>query len=406
VVDLFDFNGSLMPDLADMVGRDSPLMMVANKVDLLPKGTNLRAVDRWVRLKCREAGLPPLASLDLVSCRSGTGLRTLLSRVEETMKDHSMDAYVVGAANAGKSSFLNAIVAQASLRSSHNREGGGRGGDGGGRGGWGNRGHGARLKPTSHTDGSLTTSHLPGTTLDFVKAAILDGPGHALYDTPGIIMPNQLTNLLLPEELAAVVPKKRADPVTLRMGKGKSILVGGLARLELVSGDPSFLFTFYLANAVALHPTATTKVNAVLSQHVGGLITPPWSTDRLGELFAAEPVDGGNDGEAGGNNVERADGTGNSISKDTAVSWEGNPQEFHIHGAGWNEPAVDLVLPGLGWVAVTGADDCIVRVTVPHPIRVELRRDPLLPDDSARNYVVKNTGGKLVTKRGRTKRRR
>lgn len=66
-----------------------------------------------------------------------------------------MDAYVVGAANAGKSSFINYF-----------------------------------LKKKPAVDGSLTTSHLPGTTLDVVRVSVMAGQ-FALFDTPGIILPTQ-----------------------------------------------------------------------------------------------------------------------------------------------------------------------------------------------------------------------
>jgi len=107
----------------------------------------------------------------------------------------------------------------------------------------------------------LTTSHLPGTTLGFVKTAQLGGR-HALYDTPGLVLPNQLTTRLTADELAAVVPKRRGQPVSLRLEEGRSLLLGGLARLDLVAGRP-FLFTAYLSDAVTLHPTATAKAAEV-----------------------------------------------------------------------------------------------------------------------------------------------
>lgn len=69
-----------------------------------------------------------------------------------------MDAYVVGAANAGKSSFLNYC-----------------------------------LKKSSGAEGVLTTSHLPGTTLGVVRVSVLAGQS-ALYDTPGIILPTQVND--------------------------------------------------------------------------------------------------------------------------------------------------------------------------------------------------------------------
>lgn len=47
----------------------------------------------------------------------------------------------------------------------------------------------------------------------------------SLIDTPGLILPHQLTSQLYPEELKAVVPLKRVDHVTLRVGEGKVSVV-------------------------------------------------------------------------------------------------------------------------------------------------------------------------------------
>lgn len=69
----------------------------------------------------------------------------------------------------------------------------------------------------------------------------------------------QLTSLLHTSELADVVPKKRVEHVTLRLGEGKTVLLGGLAQIHMRSGLP-FLFTFFLANSITIHPTSTEKV--------------------------------------------------------------------------------------------------------------------------------------------------
>ena len=104
VVDLFDFDGSFTPDLAAIVGPSNPLIIVANKVDLLPSRANPDDVRRWVRRACARHGVSRIASTHLVSCKSGVGLEKLLGEMQSTMKERSMDCYVVGAANAGKSS--------------------------------------------------------------------------------------------------------------------------------------------------------------------------------------------------------------------------------------------------------------------------------------------------------------
>ena len=70
VVDLFDFDGSFTPDLAAIVGPSNPLIVVANKVDLLPRRANPEDVRRWVRRACARHGVTRIASTHLVSCKS------------------------------------------------------------------------------------------------------------------------------------------------------------------------------------------------------------------------------------------------------------------------------------------------------------------------------------------------
>lgn len=52
--------------------------------------------------------------------------------------------------------------------------------------------------------------------------------------------------------------RTKVEHVTLRLGEGKSCLIGGLARVEVVYGRP-FMLTFFVSNEVRLHPTATDR---------------------------------------------------------------------------------------------------------------------------------------------------
>lgn len=47
VVDIFDFNGSLIPGLHRFIG-DNPVLLVGNKVDILPKSLKPKMV-QWMR---------------------------------------------------------------------------------------------------------------------------------------------------------------------------------------------------------------------------------------------------------------------------------------------------------------------------------------------------------------------
>ena len=71
IVDLFDFHGSLVPDLPLVVGAENDLILVGNKIDLLPAGVIGVCVEGGVRAYPRKAKLPKLHSVHLVSCKTG-----------------------------------------------------------------------------------------------------------------------------------------------------------------------------------------------------------------------------------------------------------------------------------------------------------------------------------------------
>ena len=164
----------------------------------------------------RRAGLGEITSHDihLVSCARGWGIENLLEDVSERAARRHSDIYIVGAANVGKSTFLNQILEL------HNNAGG--------------RGRGRKGASSSSRNRGVTTSPLPGTTLDFLCIDLNTrwrrhkrGRGGLLYDTPGLIMPHQLTARLTTEELSAVVPTRRVHHTTLRVAVG-NVAIDGL----------------------------------------------------------------------------------------------------------------------------------------------------------------------------------
>lgn len=140
------------------------------------------------------------------------------------------------------------------------------------------------------------------------------------------------------------------------------MLVGGLARIELLENSRPFFFTFYVANGVKLHPTDSSRADEFVAKHVGEMILPPLppGRERLEEIgeFEEHVVD--------------------------------------IEGVGWKEAAADISLMGLGWVAVTGSGKATVKVSVPRGIGVSVR-PPLMPFDIMES-TAKYTGSRAVRK--------
>ena len=59
IVDLFDFNGSLVPGLMRHIGYNDVLVL-ANKRDILPKSLKEHRLNTWVRRQFKEYGIKPL----------------------------------------------------------------------------------------------------------------------------------------------------------------------------------------------------------------------------------------------------------------------------------------------------------------------------------------------------------
>ncbi|KAJ1485459.1 hypothetical protein T484DRAFT_1945465, partial [Baffinella frigidus] len=76
--------------------------------------------------------------------------------------------------------------------------------------------------------------------------------------------------------------------------------------------------------------------------------------------------------------------------------------EINSYGLSWDRACTDVVLAGLGWVALTGLGDVTVRVLAPEGVGV-MQREPLMPFEartSTESY--KGSGDKRGTSR-RTK---
>jgi hypothetical protein len=140
------------------------------------------------------------------------------------------------------------------------------------------------------------------------------------------------------------------------------VLVGGLAKVELVGDSKPFLFTFFVANAIKLHPTDSLRADEYIKNHVGIELVPPLppGPERLLELGDFEE------------------------------------HVITVDGVGWKEAGADITLTGLGWVAVTGVGIATVKITVPKGVCVELR-PPLMPLD-VWETTAKYTGSRAVRK--------
>ena len=115
VVDLLDLPGSLFTNLLETVGEAKRIIIVGNKVDLLPVDGHTEKqkahLQEMLFTICKAHGLEGgnIRSTCLVSAKTGFGMLQLASKILEHW-DHKGDIYLVGCSNAGKTSLFNLLL--------------------------------------------------------------------------------------------------------------------------------------------------------------------------------------------------------------------------------------------------------------------------------------------------------
>eukprot|EP00250_Pteridium_aquilinum_P011287 c19967_g1_i1 orf=71-2137(+) len=295
VVDTADFDGSfprrvaaLLANLEEKQGdswKDNKsgnvprLILVANKIDLLPKQISPTRLDSWIRRRVRDGGAPSSSGLFLVSCVKNWGIKAVLECIKK-MAGPRGEVWVVGAQNAGKSSLINALAKVE---------------------------EGAPLT-------QLTEAPLPGTTLGLVRLGGILPANAKLFDTPGLLHPHQITVRLSREEQKLVQVRKELKPRTYRVTVGDTIHVGGLVRLDVKNISASSMYiTVWGSTILTCHFAKTHKADETFQKHVGVKLQPPLTKERIEELgpWVETPI---------------------TITGDT---WEKSSVDIAIAGMGW-----------------------------------------------------------------------
>ena len=295
VVDLFDFNGSLVRGMAGTL-KNHEVIMVANKFDLLPRGTSVDKVASWLWREAHRAQLEP-QEIHVVSAKKGFGMDSVVQTVVQRARNRNV--VVMGMANVGKSTVLNSLI----------------------------RG----LDPEEETD-SFTTSPFPGTTLGAVTIKVKHS-GIAITDTPGLLGRFRLQDRVCAESLKQIVPKERIRPRVYQLAERQTLFLGGLVRMDFTRGQAQS-FVVYAANQLYIHRTKLEQADELYAKQVGQMLQPPCDTcdETLRQL----------------------------VTKRVGFK-DGRP--------------VDVVIPGLGWIRLSGE---AVQLVMHYPQGVEIAVRPAL----------------------------
>ncbi|OEF96260.1 ribosome biogenesis GTPase YqeH [Desulfuribacillus alkaliarsenatis] len=241
VIDIFDFEGSWLSQVPEYLA-EFPIYVVINKADVLPRDINAERIRLWVSDELVQKGLQ-VEKVFLVSALKRWDLDNLANAVLKHYVNKNI--YVIGATNVGKSTLLNRLVPILI-------------------------GQAEQVKMFDIPE--ITTSVYSGTTVETLKIPL--SSEYAIYDTPGIIKHERLTEQICPKCLQAVIPAKRINPRIYQLNSKQTLFLGGLARFDYLEGDKQ-PFVCYVSNELNVHRTKLDNADDLYQTHNKDLLTPP-----------------------------------------------------------------------------------------------------------------------------------
>ncbi|ETI35392.1 hypothetical protein F441_18161 [Phytophthora nicotianae CJ01A1] len=385
LVDILDISGSLLPKARHIFGK-KPVMLVVNKGDLVPTKSGIRRLMRRIKQEAKDAGIDNLISIYLISAMKRIGMKEIVEDVAKYRQNR--DICVVGAANVGKSTFLNSFLSHlvdrkwqhnhrkymkmsevqlseleddetatmlniddellAEAKAEREKEAAMEGEQ------TVKTPHGElyvapgedpeMIETSSEEDREMTTSPLPGTTLAVQYLPVMvRNEVFNILDTPGLITDSKRQKLVEvlaldgAAKLKNVFPTKQLPVTTYRVRPGRSLFLGALARFDYETlgkdSDKNFLLLSWYG-VLPGHLTSTERAEDTFVKHAGGILSPPRGLDAMsftGPLTLSQ-------------NVYLKDYMLDSV---LTKSKHKKPKRTTV---------VELEVPGFGWLSVTAVD--------------------------------------------------
>lgn len=191
VVDSTDPEHSAVKNLRKMIGKKTPVWLVMNKIDLVPK-MDSRAFRMLTTRISSIMDLNTVHNSFRVSSITGSGIFDLAERLLLTLG--GKDVFIVGCANVGKSTLVHRLAGTIATAAYL-------------------KGRRGQTRRDLCNNLPITGSHLPGTTLQAVRIPCFSSDRHALWDTPGIINRKAIQYSLFPVHIMEPMARPEVIPL-------------------------------------------------------------------------------------------------------------------------------------------------------------------------------------------------
>ncbi|MGM0640643.1 MAG: ribosome biogenesis GTPase YqeH [Thermotogota bacterium] len=291
VIDIIDFEGTFRDEIADKINGKN-VIILANKIDLLPNTSALSEVKEWLFKKIRNKIKIKKENIRMISAKTGFGfnkIRKLITMSEEEK------ALIIGVTNTGKSSVLNKI-----------------------------------------TEGDITVSSYPGTTLNLIKTN-LSMSNIEIFDTPGIEPDDRLYEFFDIYTQVKMIPNKSLEVETYKLERDRVFFISALIYFTIEDRsqeDLKPIFTVFASNNISVHDTNKSKIDDLIKNR--NVIFPPYTDDFDFDKIKFE-------------------------NKNITI-----------------KEGYDLSIPGFGWISVKRGP-LVINMRKPKKLNVHLRKSMIKP---------------------------
>lgn len=216
VIDILSFQNDFYGILDYL--KNNPCILVINKRDVLPLSIRNEKILDYFKNEGK------FLDYVIVSAKKNFNIDNLISTIDKYRVDDKV--YFVGATNAGKSTLINKIISDYSI---------------------------------TLDDDVITTSPLPQTTL---KEIVINFRDYKIIDTPGVVSKNNILNDLSSNMIKMVSCKEEIKPITFRIFKGQTILIGDFIRIDY-NEDYKNSFTLFMSNKIKIRKVKTASLEEV-----------------------------------------------------------------------------------------------------------------------------------------------
>ena len=227
MVDLFEFNGTLNPDVVKKVKKLN-VVVVGSKRDLFPSSVEDSMLIRYLDERFSEVGINPVSIL-LIGSEDKIDIDELLKLFKEQRKFR--DVYLIGEVNSGKTTIINKIL----------------------------KGY------VNKTKWQIKTELYPGTNSSVLEIPLSNSS--FFYELPDLSNSTSTLSKVEKDVQKIIIPKKEIVMKRSFIGEGSAIVVGNLACLYVLKGKRGSIRTF-MSEKTEIKIVSNERVDDVMSQNL------------------------------------------------------------------------------------------------------------------------------------------